>query len=355
MKRILIGEASSYKAIVIAKYIAEHYPGTEIHTYDFKSVFIKYHSRYFKKIIPLPDPFLQEQNFLNTLSEYIHQNQINYFFPVNSNHIKLLLENRSTFNNTLDYYGVVDTYETLNNKHKLQTLAAKLKITIPKNFTNTTKIKFPLVVKPNEGSSSKGVYYFHNREEFEKQNRETPFTDHVFQQFISGTGAGYSVFARNGKILKGFGHARLAEYPVSGGSSVFRATIDNPEMMEVAQKIISETQWSGFAMIEFKIKQNGEPVLIEVNPRIWGSINQGLQCGCNYFEPLLGISEIKSKHNNKTKTYLSPLIYFSLFKYVLKGRVNKFFHFIFARHKVADVSLFDDFNGFISMLIRKLF
>ncbi len=82
-------------------------------------------------------------------------------------------------------------------------------------------------------------------------------------------------------------------------------------------------------MFEFKLKPNDELVLIEVNPRIWGSINQGLQNGVNYFEPILGasqtITEVKKKKD--IKKYLSPQVYSSLFMYLLRGKFKSYNYF----------------------------
>ena len=105
----------------------------------------------------------------------------------------------------------------------------------------------------------------------------------VCQEYVAGKGCGYSVYCRNGEILQEYGHLRLAEYPTSGGSSVYRMGFMHPNMRPIAQEILNRIPWTGFAMFEFKLTPDNELVLIEVNPRIWGSINQALQDGIPFF------------------------------------------------------------------------
>ena len=64
---------------------------------------------------------------------------------------------------------------------------------------------------------------------------------------------------------------------------MYREPFDDDRMVECTKKILEKTHWSGFAMFEFKLTEDNEIYLIEVNPRIWGSINQGLKNGFNYF------------------------------------------------------------------------
>ena len=180
--------------------------------------------------------------------------------------------------------------------------------------------------------------------------------DIIIQEYIQGEGVGYSVFAKKGKIVSGFGHKRLAEYPVSGGSSVYRENYENEEIRSVSEKIVIATQWSGFAMFEFKLTPDNEIYLIEVNPRIWGSINQGLQNGVNYFEEILGKSTlVRNTDKVNIKTYLSPLIYLSLLKYLQHVNFKPLLTFIGnVFYNRADVNIFSDFKGWFGTILRKL-
>ena len=78
--RILLGEISSYKAIVIAKYISEKYPNIEIWAYDNKLLISRLHTRYVQNYIFIP--FKSIEGYIVSLSKYIRENDIDVFIPV---------------------------------------------------------------------------------------------------------------------------------------------------------------------------------------------------------------------------------------------------------------------------------
>ena len=128
-------------------------------------------------------------------------------------------------------------------------------------------------------------------------------------------------------------------------------------MVDIASKIVGHLNYTGFAMFEFKLTSENEIFLIEVNPRIWGSVNQGLANGVNFFEGILGKADkLISKTKREKKTYLSPLFYLSLIKYVAKFEFRPIYYFFKnIRNNKADVCLFNDPRGYTSLLLRKIF
>jgi predicted ATP-grasp superfamily ATP-dependent carboligase len=235
----------------------------------------------------------------------------------------------------------------------LQCLARKIGIDTPQNYLTYEDARVPFVIKPIDKSSAKGVRYFKS----DKSKNAFSLTQDkkvIIQEYIQGFGCGYSVFVKEGVIKVGYGHKRLAEFPVSGGSSVYRATFFDPRMKSIADKIFQEVQWSGFAMIEFKYTPDNRLVLIEVNPRIWGSVNQGLQCGINYFEPIFGHGKLNYQQK-EINTYLSPQIYTSLIQYLMKLNFKPLSKFISSiRKNKGDLSLMNDPKGFLSVIARKV-
>ena len=101
---------------------------------------------------------------------------------------------------------------------------------------------------------------------------------------------------------------------------------------------------------------DGRANLLEVNPRIWGSINQGLQNGVNYFSTLLGDTPKGiSTAKGETKTYLSPVLFWAFAMYLMRAQFTPLFYFAknISTNKV-DISLTDDSRGWISILLRHL-
>ena len=126
------------------------------------------------------------------------------------------------------------------------------------------------------------------------------------------------------------------------------------DMRPIAEKILHEVQWTGFVMFEFKLTDDDQLVLIEANPRIWGSINQALQNDCKLFSAILG-EPISITNHKERRTCLTPQLWLAITAYACKGQwsvVKDYMKNIRNTHK--DVSIWDDTKGVISIIIRKL-
>ncbi len=349
MQRIvLIGEISSYKAIVICRFLKSYYDDVLILTYDTKKFTKKIVSRYSDKHF-----LVSTENFEGDLKGLIEDNNVDYFFPVINDSLYKLWKKKIDYADALSYLGDIESYEILNDKIKLHKLAKQLGLSVPVRYESIQSAKIPYVVKPTNLSSAEGVVYVQSESEIPK---ETQYDNLIIQQYVQGIGIGYSFYCKDGEILNAYGHKRLAEYPVSGGSSTYREGYNNNEMHEIASKIVGHLKYTGFAMFEYKLTAKNEIYLIEVNPRIWGSVNQGLSNGVNYFEGILGKAhKLVEKRVHERKTFLPPLFYVSLIKYAFRFEFQAVFYFIKNIGKnSADVCFFTDPKGFLSMMLRKI-
>ena len=346
--RVLLGDISSYKAVVVARFLKENYNNIEIHTFDSRGFTKFIRTKYSDKhhIIKSTDT--------NKYIELIREYNIDHFIPVINENIKFLLKNKELFGDSLKYLGDYKIFEKLNNKKLLMELAKELEIKIPKTYQDINQATYPSVAKPTDMSSSKGVVYIINQEDLEKARQKYKDEENlIVQEYVDGVGVGYSMYIKDGKIITAYGHKRLAENPISGGSSVYRETFYDKRMEDIAKKILDKWRWTGFAMFEFKLTNDNQLYLIEINPRIWGSINQGLENGVNYFENMLGKTVIQKL--TEQKTYLSPLFYFTLLKYLLAFDLKHTLNFIKnIKYNRADVSISSDPKGFLSLIFRKI-
>ena len=352
---ILIGSASSYKAIVVAEYIKENYPEIFIIGIESKRKYKIFHSKYFDKII-IDINFLNEKHE-ECIKKIMINEAIEIYIPIDSSEFNRIFNNDILSNiKQLSFLGDIDSYHLLNSKDKLYELCIELGVQVPKSYYNKIdEIKIGTVVKPINLSSSKGVCYIKGNDDIERSIQEIKkYGNFIVQEYIAGNGVGYSVYAKKGEIIEGYGHKRLSEYPVSGGSSNYRTSFYHNDIRKIVEVIIKATKWTGFAMFEFKVTDDNSLYLIEVNPRIWGSINQGLQNGINYFSDIFG--EIDNfKRKKEYNTYLSPILYISLIKYIYRFNFKPILEFLgnLDKNKV-DVSLLRDPLGYLSMILRRL-
>lgn len=195
-----------------------------------------------------------------------------------------------------------DSYETLTDKARLVELAAKLAIPAPVTRTACTRAAvveaahdfgFPVVLKPARSKYLKGdqvlstsVEIAHDPEGLSEALHNQKWMADIpclVQKFVPGYGAGvFALYGPSGPVAW-FAHKRLREKPPTGGVSVLSESVPvDPTMQSAAAKLLAAANWTGVAMVEFRVAGDGTPYLIEVNGRFWGSLQLAIDCGVDF-------------------------------------------------------------------------
>lgn len=105
----------------------------------------------------------------------------------------------------------------------------------------------------------------------------------LLQPFVPGRGEGLFVAADRGRVVAAFAHRRLREKPPTGGVGVLlESSAPQPGLLESAKRLIAELDWHGVAMLEFRREPTGRSWLIELNPRLWGSLQLAIDSGADF-------------------------------------------------------------------------
>lgn len=358
MTTLLVTDITSYKAAVIVRHLRGRWPNVRVVTTDHRSYARYIRTRYAPDVHILDCRPGDGERYARTLGELVIREKVDLVIPVNSKEIRTLVDYRQHLGSALDYMGASDTYRQLDDKASFAQLLDKVGLPNPRSH-KTLDGPLPLVVKPSQGSSAKGVNYLNSEEERAALKAKLGLVPqgYVIQDFVDGEGIGFSGYFRNGRALVSYAHRRIGEYPISGGSSVVREQYpydDLPKLEALVARLLSAAPWSGFAMFELKRRGPSEFSFIECNPRVWGSMHQGLADGCDYFGPMLdpNWTSISSKPTN-VRTVLLPLNLLAFVKYLLAGQPRKAFGVMSGiRWQRADVQPLKDPLGFLALLLR---
>jgi protein-tyrosine-phosphatase/predicted ATP-grasp superfamily ATP-dependent carboligase len=108
------------------------------------------------------------------------------------------------------------------------------------------------------------------------------------QQYVPGKGLGVEMLFEHGTPRWAFLHDRVHEFPLTGGGSSYRVSLDlRGDLVESSTRLLSALEWHGAAMVEFKVTPEGEAYLMEINPRLWGSLALAIDCGVDFPAGLL--------------------------------------------------------------------
>jgi predicted ATP-grasp superfamily ATP-dependent carboligase len=169
-------------------------------------------------------------------------------------------------------------------------LATRLGVPAPRTVTvhdeagaraAAADMRWPVVVKPWSSRKSE-VAYAQTAEELVRRVREFKGEAGLVQEYCPGTGVGVELLAHEGRPLAAFQHRRLREVPITGGASSLRESDPlDPVLYEYSVRLMRELEWTGLAMVEFKLTPDG-PKLMEINGRIWGSLPLAVRAGMDF-------------------------------------------------------------------------
>lgn len=355
--RLFIPDITGAKSIVVCEAL-RNVEGITLIGGDHRRYARRIHTRHIFRVLRYADPAKDPAAFVKDMQAISESEKIDRVFPLNSREYRLLLPHRAAFKGRLDHLPSAEHFRQLDHKTNFSTLAKQLALPVPRHYRlEDEPDSFPLVFKPAESASARGVVYVRSRSELLRLRETHRGDDYVLQEYVQGFGAGYSVMAVEGNILAGCGHRRRAEWPITGGSSMVRSFFQHEQMEVIAGKVMKHLNWTGIAMFEFKIEPSGAARLIEVNPRWWGSLYQSIASGVNF--PMLAcypelFTPIRLR--KETVTYFSPWHLRSFAHYILKqGDWKPLAYFL--RHYLqakADVSITRDPFGYLSGLLRFL-
>jgi protein-tyrosine-phosphatase/predicted ATP-grasp superfamily ATP-dependent carboligase len=263
------------------------------------------HSRYAARTLQQPS----QQRVADFHTWLRAQNQKrNYALIVPATEASLLGLRQLDENDPLRHKAVVPSNNALDialDKEKTWRLARELGVPVPASFllSSTAEIgaaeQFPVVLKPTHSKvllagelrTLAAAVVKNEAERQEHLRRWLPLTLVQQQQYVSGRGVGMELLFDHGKKVWYFAHERVHEYPLSGGASSYRRSIVPPaNMLHDAERLLAALQWHGVAMVEFKMDAKGQYWLMEINPRLWGSLALSIDAGIDFPAGLLQLA-----------------------------------------------------------------
>lgn len=178
-------------------------------------------------------------------------------------------------------------FQLSRHKEQLNLYCERNNISCPKYISKAVlkskQFQFPIIKKPSLGSGANGIVYIESEEGLNKCiiNFDTDFVQERLPN-PKDVEAGFYL-CKNGEIVSFYSHKRIRTYPEIGGVTIFSKSECNQNIKTLGSQVLKELNWSGFVMIEFIFdKRDGLYKLIEINPRLWGSIMLSEFCNANF-------------------------------------------------------------------------
>lgn len=243
------------------------------------------------------------EGFHQTILREISTGNYDVLFPIAENSTNLVTQHEDEYK---QYVRIAcaprDIYIQAFDKQKTFELAMAAGIPCPITRHDgedidafLKRVPFPIIIKPRNGVGSIGFHKMDTPEQFRTYitEKQINIDEYVVQEFIHFTQR------RSGYILMdGKGNAKtalIAEvkrwFPLDAGTGTCIQTVDDPELMENAVKLLQSMNWKGFANVCFMTdNKDRKSKLLEINGRIPASVKICFLCGYNVSKQMLELA-----------------------------------------------------------------
>lgn len=226
-------------------------------------------------------PFVDDDEFINKINDIIKKYNIDLIIPA---HDSVVLKLSQHFNEIDATVVSSNTFacEICRSKKKTYELFKDI-LSTPKMYTLENAIDFPLFLKPDVGQGAKGTKKVSNKEELEFYVNDNK--DLLILEYLPNDEYTIDCFTDfNGNLLYCEGRKRNR---VSNGISVSSIAVKNKKFKELALKINDKLNMNGAWFFQLKERASGELTLLEIAPRIAGTMEFQRGYGVNL--PLLSL------------------------------------------------------------------
>ena len=254
-------------------------------------------TRYASGRFTLPRPERDFAAYADAIVRAVHDHPVGAILPSIDSSVLALHRRRVELGpHAAPAIGSAEAIATAISKPRTLELAGRLGIPAPRSLAAPTQddveaavreLGFPAVVKPDESW----------RDEGEGGERLSPalvtgpaglaearrLAPALVQELAPGLRETIKLFRVDGRVVARFAMRVDRAWPPLGGSSVMRESVEPPrDALERAERLVDAIGLDGYSEVEFRRSREGEPLLMEVNPRLSQSVELALRAGVDF-------------------------------------------------------------------------
>jgi predicted ATP-grasp superfamily ATP-dependent carboligase len=291
---ILLADNNTYGvlAVVRALHAAGYAPwlaGQDTRTYAARS-------RTTAGTIPVPDPTVDGEGFVRELAAAAVRLSAAAVLPSEDSHLMALAGREADFASTALGASSWQSVERANDKELLAQLGAAAGLRTPptkKVMRGDTAavgtFGFPAVIKPlrsrvrnPDGTVSARSARFVLAEQAKDAVNSLPDEGGLVQPYIPGPIISIAGVSWKGELVCALHQVSIRIWPVRVGGSAYAETITpDGELERGVARLLRLIDWSGLFQAQFMCDARGEHFLIDLNPRVYGSLALAVAAGLN--------------------------------------------------------------------------
>jgi len=272
-KRVLVFPCGSEIGLEVNRALAN-----DIHFELFGASSLADHGKYVYKNYIEGIPFVDKDNFIDEINKICQSFKIDFIVPAHDSVVLKLAQNVDKLSAKV-ITSPLDTCEIARSKKKTYDILKNI-ILCPKTYGINDNIEFPVFIKPDIGQGSKGAKKCENKKELDIEFANN--SNIVISELLTGEEYTIDCFTnKDGKLLFVGGRERAR---TNNGISVNSYPVSNSEFKEIAEKINSIIEFRGMWFFQLKKNKDGAFALLEIAPRIAGTMGMYRGLGVNFIQ-----------------------------------------------------------------------
>ena len=211
-------------------------------------------------------PFVDSPDFIDEINRIAALFHIDFIFPAHDSVLVKLAENQALLGAVV-VASCAETCRLCRSKLKTYERFEKL-IATPKVYREVDSMEYPVFLKPDVGQGSKGTYKVNTREEVEFYYKQDPSL--LALEYLPGKEYTVDCFTDcRRRLLFAAGRERSR---ISNGISVHSRSEPDDRFWKMAEIINQTLLFRGVWFFQVKERVNGDFVLMEIAPRVAGTM-----------------------------------------------------------------------------------
>jgi D-aspartate ligase len=266
---------------------------------------VGFFSRYPHRRIRHRDPRVDPEGFLTDLKGHISSGEYDVLVPI----LDVTAELVSRHKPELEQFVRIPLVEypifmRARDKSQTMRIAQKHGIPIPQTYFPDEMeldeiagmVEYPVLIKPNISVGARGLTKVHSAPELKKLYplvvaRYGPST---IQEFIPQTDLQYKAqffIDRSGEVKASVVYSKIRHFPLEGGVSTLNCTVAREDIAALGKQLLHAMEWYSYADIDLITDpRDGRIKIMEVNPRITGSVKICFEAGVDFAKMLVDLA-----------------------------------------------------------------
>jgi predicted ATP-grasp superfamily ATP-dependent carboligase len=256
-------------------------------------------SRYCSQFVRYPSPRSRADDYVAFMRTFLAQQHVDVLMPMDDETVLLAAKHRDTLSHlTAVPLPPLEIVRRARDKAQTMEWARTAGVRIPQTWLPSSpdeigavaqEVRYPALIKPRESSGSRGIRIVQNPAELLLEYRRVHerYPAPMIQEYIPNGGGKYHVailMDAGSRVVGRFTHRVVREWPVHGGVGTLWITDRHQDAEEQTIRLLERMRWGpGVTLTEYLIDpRTGDAVLMEVNPRFWGTLQSSISAGVEF-------------------------------------------------------------------------